>query len=655
MQQKIVLHYVYLMTIFIALILPGYFEAITAIIGMKRITIAFSSMDTTAFINSDATLYILNYIAIAVFETIVFIFCIYHSSHRLAAQLTSKTNKRVLTAAFPILATVGLLKLNAYLFPHSSHVYHDLHELSIIHPTSLIVLLALGLTFLIPAITIALKIVPYFSKKNVSISFILIGIMVLAINLPDSSAKNLETLDKKNVIIIGIDSFRIDHMHDNMPFLKKLLAESQVLSNSYTPFSRTFPAWSTILSGQFPPNSGARYNLIDEQLLNKNTRYLPAILQEQGYNTLYASDERRFSQIGKFHGFEHIIGPRTGLSDFIIGQYADFPLTNLTTLLNSSSAILPELTLNRAASHLYNPMAFTESLNNYISTRNLDKPLFMSVHHCMPHWPYHHGREIDLSDKNDEAETGYHLSLNAVDQQIKSLWNTLESLNMIDNSIIIFLSDHGESWNERLNFTLPNNNITSLYTNKHGSNVISNNEHRVLLALHGKTTQIKSTDSTHTLADVTPTILDLLSIDSNRTDGSSFYDPKKDHDKIFPVESGFTIAALSHSDIDPEQAVTQGLSRYRVKPDGNMRIKINEIPFLNKGKRIGVRTSTHLLTYQQPIDKTEKVLYLLNLNTMKSKEIKSKKDLKSDLENKLAKSLCSWYPEYITTQFLCET
>lgn len=622
---------------------------VEAILNMSRNTISFSRLEIINILNSQSTIHIGFYITVSIALFLSFIYVTAINTLYISKLLSSTITPYILQAGLPPLICLGCLQINALFFPNSMHAYSTLIEISKLHIISYLLIL-----FFITGL-LAKPIALLFQLTRLKVKKILIFVTGTSILLSIYSTSSEEIASppsqkNKNVILISIDSFRKDHMHDHMPFLTEKLNNSLVFSNSFTPFARTFPSWSTILSGQYPAKHGARYNLIDELLLNPTSDYLPQILNKNGYETIYASDERRFSQIGHYHGFKQIIGPRTGLANLVLGQYGDFPLTNLLTLTPLGEMLMPDITLNRAASNIYSPSNFSDSLNQSINeSLKYRKPVFLSVHYCMPHWPFNHGRELKHFIETDEATPGYHESLKTVDKQISSLWKNLEENNLISNSIIVFLSDHGETWNEETTFKGKNNDVV-LKSNGHGSNVISDMEHRVLTAFyHPKKYPPTDNKKVITLADIKPTILSLLNISDSNSDGRDIF-KNADNSILFPVESGFKISAITHKNIDINKAIEQSVSRYTTKPDGTIRLKIQEIPFLNQGKRVGVRNESQLLTYQVLPNSDTPEMFLLNYKNKTITKI-SRDEAKI---NKFAIELCKEYKDFIDSKGYCK-
>ena len=200
-----------------------------------------------------------------------------------------------------------------------------------------------------------------------------------------------------NIILIGIDSVRPDYTGYfgnktlSTPNIDEFLKASTVFTETYTPLARTFPAWTSILTAKYPKNNHARSNLAfpDPILLNE---MLAKRLKHVGYETFYATDEKRFSNITERYGFDHIIGPEMGVNDFILGGLADFPLTNLVINTSLGRVLFPFNYANRAAAITYEPDAFLQLVKLGLARRS-DKPQFLAIHLCISHWPYTWARD----------------------------------------------------------------------------------------------------------------------------------------------------------------------------------------------------------------------------------------------------------------------
>ena len=91
-----------------------------------------------------------------------------------------------------------------------------------------------------------------------------------------------------NVIIIGIDALRPSHLqingYDRMasPNIDAFMNESAVFSQAFTPIARTYPSWTSILTGMWPSSHGIRDNLPTAERLIPPQRTLAQELPSLG-------------------------------------------------------------------------------------------------------------------------------------------------------------------------------------------------------------------------------------------------------------------------------------------------------------------------------------------------------------------------------------
>jgi predicted AlkP superfamily pyrophosphatase or phosphodiesterase len=250
-----------------------------------------------------------------------------------------------------------------------------------------------------------------------------------------------------NIIIVGIDGLRPDALGyfdgaNNTPHLDKLLNRSVVFGEALTPLARTFPAWVSLLTGQYPTHSGVRFDLADQHQLSFNNS-LPSILRSKlGYETIFAMDETRFSNIEKNLGFDTLITPPVGFNDFLLGTFNDFPLSNLLINTQIGKWLFPYSYGNRPAFVTYDPDSFLALMNDELKKPRL-KPVFLAVHFCLPHFPYFWSRYTFQQTTSGLAH--YHKAVERTDQQVGDFLASLKQLGLLDNAIVVLLSDHGEA------------------------------------------------------------------------------------------------------------------------------------------------------------------------------------------------------------------
>ena len=530
---------------------------------------------------SSAFYSLLQYALLLITSSYVFILSHYKLASKFAVLSLKNTPLYVYHLGWATISNVALLLLNISIFKSSIFYLPDYLSSLDSNLITATIIACLFLPLILP--------INYLVKRHklILISACLFG-TILVLILQPSALNQSEHPNKPNIIFIGIDSLRLELINQYMPTLSKQLKDSTVFENAYTPIARTYPAWVSILTGRHPANHNARLNLQPESMLSTENHYLPIQLKKLGYQTLYASDERRFSNIGETHGFDQVVGPKTGAADFILGKYADFPLLNLLSTFPIAKLLLPEIYANRAISHLYQPHHFSHLLETTL-TNLKDAPLFLATHFCLAHWPY-----TFVGHKPSESYTenpNYPDNLRAIDTQIKNLLEKLDQQDLLSNSRIVFLSDHGESWGQ-VDSTFKSNTGNPLIINEngHGMSILSSTSHKVLIALKGFKLMPGKSERLTSLMDVSPTISDALKlpIKGVHYDGQSLLKASNSQITI-SFESGLSIDAANESILNPEEIAAQGLHYYKVLDSGLLRLKEGKIKNIISNKQLGLR------------------------------------------------------------------
>lgn len=495
-----------------------------------------------------------------------------------------------------LLGIMTILVANYYYFPNSKFA-------DIVYPVlfnqlvTQIILLVLFLFCSIAMIIALLGLIKIIYKQT--IAYLIISITILSIvgfkyfNITKSSEAVAYQETLPNIFIIGIDSLRPDFLgffgHDiETPFFDSFLNSATVFSEAVTPIARTFPSWNTILTGQYPRETSIRTNLAQQIGVDSMTT-LPKILQQYGYETIYATDETRFSNIGKNYGFDQIITPPMGLNDFLIGSFNDFPLSNFIINTSMGKWLFPYSYANRPVFFTYDPNSFLTLIKPAI-TEEHHKPLFFAIHFCLPHYPYLwnnlSGREITKSPDR------YVESIKRVDKQVSDFLNLLKRHHLLDQAIVVMLSDHGEALEldgDRIteqDLFLGKSTIPKFYppsldneainqSTGHGTDVLGLTQYHTLLAFKfygDKQFPAKVIPGVVSLLDIKPTLLQLLKITDATSSGTSLVNGISGHKPIKMVhrhiflESDFSPMALRTVYPEAQQVLLEGIELFQVKP-----------------------------------------------------------------------------------------
>lgn len=415
---------------------------------------------------------------------------------------------------------------------------------------------------------------------------ILISILIIIsypnIKLSNKTEATINNEGKINIILIGVDSLRPDYITKELtPNFTSFIESSINIENTYTPIARTYPSWSSILTGKYPANNNIRLNL-SEQRPESQTQFVTHTLSKNGYTNIFSQDERRFSNIGKGEGFDKVIGPPASAAEFIISKLSILPQVGLSTQHPFVDFLLPYVKANRGAHKTYIPNDFSKEISENL---NVPGPIFYVNHFTLPHYPFSFNRPVFLEEETLDSDSPYKYMYKGMlkysDEQFHKLLLNLEAKEFFRDAIIILLSDHGESFGGADDGPTPKFTFTDFESNSsgHGTNVLSLPQFRVQLSikLEGRAKKCKAIFKTnkkinYSLVDLMPSIFRCIEIEeTNDFDGSIFSEITKDRD-IF-IESSINPIVLSKARIDKIQTLAKGIKFYTVNNKGKLIVK----------------------------------------------------------------------------------
>ena len=293
---------------------------------------------------------------------------------------------------------------------------------------------------------------------------------------------------RPNIVIIGIDSLRNDLQVPRRgaartPNIRRFLDDSRRFSDATTPLARTYPSWVSILTGRHPVTTNARYNLMPRRLVNEGDT-LGDALREQGYHAVYATDEVRFANFDESFGFDQLITPPVGAADFLLGYAGEMPLVNLFASTAAGGMMFPSNHANRAAFVTYRPDHFLRRLDRELLVAS---PSFLTIHLTLAHWPYAWAG-MSQPSVPEEYRDAYGLAVAEVDRQFGEVLQILADKGVLENAIVVVLSDHGEALGADDDSMLRKIGTGDEIWNSlwgHGTSVMSPNQYQVLLAMRG--------------------------------------------------------------------------------------------------------------------------------------------------------------------------
>lgn len=359
-------------------------------------------------------------------------------------------------------------------------------------------------------------------------SFVLLAATVLLWPADRSGVASAAITGRPNVIILGIDSLRLEQLRRYggtgvTPNLDRFLAKSDLFADTTTPAARTFSSWVAILTGRAPTVTGARFNLAERSTVQANPT-IADVLRKAGYRTIYSTDEVRFANIDESYGFDQVVTPRIGASDFLIGTYNELPLASLVINTRVGKWLFPFSYANRGVATMFRPETFVKRLDSELS---FELPTLFISHLTAAHWPYYTAdTPFGVGKKvSDDDRPMYRVGLQTADRMFGEVIEMLEAKGALRNALVIVLSDHGEA------LGLPSDSFfedtfrvegmkapLKMEVQGHGQSVFSKSQYQVLLGVRtfGRAQEFGEASRTFafpvTVEDISPTILEYLGI-----------------------------------------------------------------------------------------------------------------------------------------------
>ncbi|GEM_PF-1656188 len=443
---------------------------------------------------------------------------------------------------------------------------------------------------------------------------------------------------QQNIIIIGLDSVSNSHVKqniDSLPTFKYLLESGISFDEAYTPIARTFPAWNAILTGHYPSRSSARFNLtpFESTALNNN---LVRDFKKQGYKTVFAQDERRFNNINESYGFDQIVGPKLGASDFIIPALADNLISSYFIRTPIGELLFPNLYNNRVSAETYSPEVFSKDISEVIKTT--EEPLFLIAHHCLAHFPY---QWRDKRPTNEFTEEAYHtVSLRMLDNQVKVIIDSLKQTEKWDNTTIVLLSDHGEGLGlEHDSWITPTSdedlNLLG-YMRGHGNNIFSKDQNNIILHISTPSMRVENQrildSELASLVDLRPTLQNLFGLEKTHSDGYDLISEQSSRaDRVIFMETGvrMSLPTIDGRTLETEERMKILADSYYTSGDGLLTMSDSFFKVQSQNKQLGVM-SRDMFLISNP---TPKALVLINKSDGAWNKLQPETDTSPEIRN----------------------
>jgi len=275
-----------------------------------------------------------------------------------------------------------------------------------------------------------------------------------------------------NVLLVSIDTLRADHVGSygypaaQTPALDATAARGVRFAHATTVAPLTLPAHSSLMTGTFPGYHGVRDN--GGFYLGDDQQTLAKALRARGYRT------------GGFVS-AFVLDHRWGIGQGFDRYYDDFDLAKYRVDVGLDAVQRPG----------------SDAVAKAIEWLDQDtaQPFFAWVHLYEPHAPYEPPEEIRARFP-PTLVGAYDGEIAAADLQVGRLLDHLSTAGRLDRTLVVILSDHGESLGEH-------------GEEQHGFFVYESDIH-IPLVLAGPGLPARVVDDPVRIVDVMPTVLDLL-------------------------------------------------------------------------------------------------------------------------------------------------
>ncbi|APY08235.1 hypothetical protein BWZ20_07935 [Winogradskyella sp. J14-2] len=351
---------------------------------------------------------------------------------------------------------------------------------------------------------------------------------------------------KPNILIIYVDDLGFHDLSMNgsqiyqTPNIDALAKQSVVFNNAYANYPRCVPSRYAMMTGNYPvqngdvPDDGFEMNNVpDQKNFIKNIKAL-------GYQTAYfgkwhLGDEQSLKDFGYDYSFAagHAGSPISFL----------YPFNELKRNGKTKKKPIPDVdSVSKEGDYLMDVM--TDNVAKYIRNADKNKPFMAMFSFYAVHQPLE-AKEKDIARNKTEIKnfdfgnqpeyikegTGrtkmrqdhpkYAAMVETMDENVGKLLQLLKDLNIDDNTIIVFSSDHGGLSNDG---TKQRQLATSNYPLRAGKGWLYDGGIKVPLMVkwNGKFQPKTDDESLVMLMDVFPTVLDITAKMDLQTNGKSF-------------------------------------------------------------------------------------------------------------------------------------
>ncbi len=302
------------------------------------------------------------------------------------------------------------------------------------------------------------------------IFFIVMALIPLAANLNGAALPGFEpqAAQKPNIFLITADGVNAENMsvygyeRETTPFLRELSQSTLTAQNAFTNAANTTGSIISLLNSKQPVETGVLY---PPDILKSEDAYqhIGAILKANGYYAAQFSFNHYVDayQLNMQNGFDEANG-RSGQHKILQIFNRWLPTNNSYFIYELSNRLVDRLRHIFFIKKMSNPFIQVHSPEDYQDEDKIDsmlalvdranKPVFAHLHWMGTHGPKFYPREQVFSAEKDANPANqynwdqdfYDDSILSFDRAMSVFYDELEQRNILENSILIIATDHGQ-------------------------------------------------------------------------------------------------------------------------------------------------------------------------------------------------------------------
>jgi uncharacterized sulfatase len=246
---------------------------------------------------------------------------------------------------------------------------------------------------------------------------------------------NSKQQNKPNVVIILTDDMGYgdiscyNNNHVKTPNIDRLAENGVRFTDFYVPTPYSAPSRASLLTGRFPLRHGMVQNPAPDAGIND----IGLKAEEVTLGNLFQGAGYRTKCIGKWHlGHKPEYFPVKHGFDEYYGILYSNDMRPVQIIENMDTVMYPVDQCLLTKNYTSKALEFIE--------RNKQNPFFLYLAHAMPHKPL--AASVDFYKEGNSKEL-YNSVIRELDWSTGALINKLRELNILENTIIIFMSDNG--------------------------------------------------------------------------------------------------------------------------------------------------------------------------------------------------------------------